>query len=104
MDFTISKLEEIWTADDKKLGMANAIYHRTEGVDPELKYYASYLHVQNFDYGDDYYIPTDFIHGRDQKTGRLVLVNKFKEVLENTWTRMPEFILHGDGRIEKLTV
>ncbi|NIT55781.1 MAG: hypothetical protein GWN00_05955, partial [Aliifodinibius sp.] len=71
MELTISKLEEVWTADDKKLGVANAIYHRLEGINPELKYYASYLHVQNFDYGDDYYIPTDFIEGRDEETGRL---------------------------------
>jgi hypothetical protein len=104
MDFTVSKLEEIWTADDKKLGVANAIYHRLEGVNPELKYYASYLHVQNFDYGDDYYIPTDYINGRDSNSNRLTLKATFQEVLSNTWTRMPEFILHGNGRIEKLTV
>jgi hypothetical protein len=104
MELTISKLEEVWTADEKKLGVANAIYHRLEGVNPELKYYASYLHVQNFDYGDDYYIPTDFIVGRDEETGRLSLNRKFQEVLENTWTRMPEFVLQGNGRIEKLTV
>jgi len=103
MDFTINKLEEVWTADDKKLGVANAIYHRLEGVNPELKYYASYLHVQNFDYGDDYYIPTDFIDGRDQKTGKLSLRKTFHEVLENTWTRMPEFVLQGNGLIEKLS-
>lgn len=104
MELTISKLEEVWTADDKKLGVANAIYHRLEGINPELKYYASYLHVQNFDYGDDYYIPTDFIEGREEETGRLSLNRKFQEVLENTWTRMPEFVLQGNGRIEKLTV
>lgn len=103
MEFTINKLEEIWTADDKKLGITNAIYHRLEGVNPELGYYASYLHVQNFDYGDDYYIPTEFIKGRDQKTGLIVLEKTFKEILENTWTRMPEFILHGSGQIEKLS-
>jgi hypothetical protein len=103
MDFSISKLEEVWTADDKKLGVANAVYHRLEGVNPELKYYASYLHVQNFDYGDDYYIPTDFIDGRDQKTGKLSLRKTFQQILENTWTRMPEFILHGSGQVEKLS-
>ncbi len=102
MDFTINELEDVWTADDKKLGVANAVYHRLEGVDPELQYYASYLYVQNFDYGDDYYIPTDFIKGREGNTGALFLKTTFKEVLENTWTRMPEFILHGYGRIEKL--
>lgn len=104
MDFTVSKLEDIWTADDKKLGVANAIYHRLEGVNPELKYYASYLHVQNFDYGDDYYIATDFINGRDSKSNRLTLKVTFQEVLSNTWTRMPEFILHGNCHVEKLTV
>lgn len=102
MDFTVNELEEIWTADDKKLGVANAVYHRLEGVNPELGYYATYLHVQNFDYGDDYYIPTDFLKGRDEKTGLLVVQKTFQQILENTWTRMPEFILHGNGRIEKL--
>lgn len=103
MDFAIKKLEEVWTADDKKLGVANAIYHRLEGVNAELRYYADYLHVQNFEYGDDYYIPTDFIEGRDETTGQLVLKTTFQKVLEKTWTRMPEFILHGNGQIEKLT-
>jgi hypothetical protein len=103
MDFVINKLEEIWTADDKKLGVANAIYHRLEGVNSELRYYADYLHVQNFDYGDDYYIPTDFIAGRNEKTGTVTLKKTFQEVLNNTWTRMPEFILHGQGQIEKLS-
>jgi hypothetical protein len=103
MDFTVNKLEEVWTVDEKKLGVANAVYHRSEGANPELKYYASYLHIQNFDYGDDYYIPTEFIKGRDDKTGLLVVDKTFNEVLKNTWTRMPEFILHGNGRIEKLT-
>ena len=102
MDFAINKLEEVWTADDKKLGVANAIYHRTEGVNPELRYYADYLHVQNFEFGDDYYIPTDFIAGRDDMTGHLKLQDTFQKVLNNTWTRMPEFILHGNGHIEKL--
>lgn len=104
MDFTINKLEEVWSADDKKLGVANALYHRLEGVNPDLGYYASYLHVQNFDYGDDYYIPTDFVKGRDGKTGLLMLQTTFQKVLENTWTRMPEFILHGSSQIEKLPV
>lgn len=103
MDFAINTQEDVWTADDKKLGVANAIYHRLEGIDPKLRYYAAYLHVQNFDYGDDYYIPTDFIKGRDEKTGHVVIRNTFQKVLENTWTRMPEFILHGHGRIEKLS-
>jgi hypothetical protein len=102
MDFAIKMLEEVWTADDKKLGVANAIYHRLEGVNPKLRYYADYLHVQNFDYGDDYYIPSDFIKGRDEKTGLIVIEKTFQQVLQNTWTRMPEFILHGNGRIEKL--
>lgn len=103
MDFAINKLEEVWTADDKKLGIANAIYHRLEGVNPKLRYYADYLHVQNFEFGDDYYIPTDFIKGHDEKTGLLMVDKTFHQILENTWTRMPEFILHGNGQIEKLT-
>jgi hypothetical protein len=102
MDLSIKKLEEVWTADHQKLGLIEAVYHRLEGVDPDLGYYATYLNVQNFDYGDDFYIPTDFIEGRDSKNGHLLLKTKFITVLENTWNRMPDFIADGQARFEKL--
>ena len=102
MDLSIKRLEEVWTADNQKLGLTEAIYHRLEGANPDLRLYASYLNVQNFEYGDDYYIPTDFIQGREPETGRLLVKEKFITILQNTWTRMPDFIVHGQGRLEKL--
>jgi hypothetical protein len=102
MDLSIKKLEEVWTADNQKLGLTEDVYHRLEGVDPDLGFYATYLKVQNFDYGDDFYIPTDFIEGRDSKSGYLLLKTKFITILENTWNRMPDFIAGGQARLEKL--
>lgn len=102
MEVDIKKLDEVWTADDKKLGLATAVYHRKEGVDPQLKFYASYLYVESFDYGDEYYVPTEFIASRDPQTGRVKLSVKLQKVLEYTWSRMPDFVAAGKARQESL--
>jgi hypothetical protein len=105
MDANIKKLDEVWTSDDKKLGVVQALFHRPEEeVDPAVKYYASYVEVENFMYGSDYFVPTDFIAGRDEGTDVIRLEVSFKEVMERTWFRMPDFIARGRARKEKLQV
>ncbi|MDX1614340.1 MAG: hypothetical protein R3300_08525 [Candidatus Promineifilaceae bacterium] len=99
----IRKLDEVWTADDKKLGLAQKLYHREGQSDPKLKLYGSYLEVESFDYGDDYYVPTDFIEGRDAEAGRVYLSVKLQKVLENTWSRLPDFIARGNRQEEALS-
>ncbi|MCI0394894.1 MAG: hypothetical protein L0332_17090 [Chloroflexi bacterium] len=102
MELDIKRLEEVWTADNKKLGLAQSLFHRLGGVDPELGFYDTYLEVENFEYGDDYYVPTDFIKGRDPKTGRVMLSISLQKVMERTWSRLPDFVAHGQARKELL--
>lgn len=101
MDTPIKKLEEVWTADGRKLGQATTLYHRLEDIDPELELYAQYLEVCNLDIGDNYFVPTDFLR-REGADGRLVTTVNFREVMERTWTRMPDFVFSRAGRKEEL--
>ncbi len=64
MDLDIKKLDEVWTADAKKLGLAQQLFHRQDEVNPDLQLYASYLEVENFEYGEVFYVPTDFVADR----------------------------------------
>lgn len=98
----IHKLDEVWTADSQKLGVAHHLYHNLGEVNPDLQLYASYLEVESFDFGDDYYLPTDFITGRDPATGRVHLDVTLKQVMEATWFRRPDCIVRGQARQEEL--
>lgn len=102
MEDSIKRFEEIWTVEGKKLGLAKYLYHRQSEINPKLQLYARYLEVENFEYGDDYYVPTDFIEGRDPESGEISLSVSFDEVMRRTWFRMPDFIAHGDSRREEL--
>lgn len=94
--------DEIYTADDVRLGEARRLYHRDPAeTNPDLLLYGSYLEVENLDYGDDYYIPVDFIAGHDGE-GKLVLRVKMREVLTRTWSREPDFVAHARARVEDL--
>ena len=101
MDIQIKKLEEVWTADGQKLGLAVHLYHRLEGVDPKLELYEQYLEVENLEIGDNYFVPTEFLR-RDGEGGRLATTVKLRAVLERTWTRQPDFVFSRAGRREEL--
>lgn len=103
METTIKKLDPVLTSDDQQLGVAESMYYRLVDIDPAVGYYAAYLVVQNFLLGDDYYIPTDFISGRDSQ-GRVRLTVSLKAVLDHTWSRMPDFIAHHQVRQTNLEV
>lgn len=102
MDLGFKRFEEVWTEDDKKLGTAQALFHRLDEVNPELLYYASYLEVESFEYGATYFVPTDFIAPREAESGRVTLAVTLKEVMEHTWFVMPDFIAHSKARKEEL--
>lgn len=51
MELEIKKLDEVWTADSQKLGLAQYLFHRTKEIDPDLQYYASYLEVEDYQFG-----------------------------------------------------
>jgi hypothetical protein len=98
----IRKHDEVWTADNIRLGVAHQLVHRTGDINPQLQLYATYLRVKNFELGQGYYVPTDFIAGRDPATGQIRLTLPFKTVTARTWTRMPQFVLSGLARMEEL--
>ena len=95
MDHDIRKFDEVWTADEKKLGLAQKLFHRQNEVNTDLQLYATYLEVDNFEYGEGFYIPTDFITGRDPVTGHLLLSVSTNQVMNHTWFRMPDFVAHN---------
>jgi hypothetical protein len=102
MEPTTTKLAKVWTYDSELLGLAQRLFHRNEGVEPDLLLFKSYLEVENYQLGATYFVPTDFIdHGRVEDGG-LWLVSSFREVLERTWARMPVFVARGDGIEESL--
>lgn len=94
--------DQVFTSDEQYLGSARILYHRPENeVNPQLLLYASYLEVENLKYGDNYFVPTDFITQRDAQS-RLHLSATMRQVQERTWTRQPHFVAHGQAKIEKL--
>lgn len=101
MSVDIKKSEEIWTSDHRKLGQAHRLFHRQKDVNPELKLYATYLYVVSFEMGDDFYIPIEYINGREEN-GRLLLNVSMNKVQDLTWTRLPDFIAKGEAKAEDL--
>ena len=102
MDFDIKRLDEVWTADSKKLGLAQHLYHRQDEANPALLLYASYLEVEDYDYGENYFVPTDFIVDQLPVSGRIELDVTMDEVMKRTWVRMPDFIILGKSSEEPL--
>ncbi|MDT8307721.1 MAG: hypothetical protein RRC07_17435 [Anaerolineae bacterium] len=98
----INKLDQVYTKDDHHLGVAQRLYHRTHDVRPGWKHYAAYMLVQSFAQGNSFYVPTDFVAGRDPQTGHIVLTVTAKDVETRTWARLPDFVLHGEASSEEL--
>lgn len=99
----INKDDTVITQDGVELGTARVLYHRDPAtVNPDLLWYASYLEVENLDYGDNYFVPTEYIVGHDAGTKRLTLSVSFHKVLDLTWTRQPDFVAHGQAAVEEL--
>ncbi|MFN2189144.1 MAG: hypothetical protein ACK2T3_10295 [Candidatus Promineifilaceae bacterium] len=100
----MKKLQTIWTSDDRKLGLAQRLFHRIEGVEPKVLLYGTYLQVENFELGSTYFIPTDFLIEEASEEGKLRVSKTFQEIQQLTWFRMPTFIASGKGREEPLPV
>lgn len=99
---TINKRDQVFTEDNRLLGAANRLYHRTAEVRPGWKHYETYLLVESFTQGNSFYVPTDFIGERDPQSGHIRLMVTGRTVENKTWTRRPDFILHGEARQEEL--
>ena len=102
MELNINKLDEVWTADEKKLGLAQNIFHRLEDINPDLQLYATYLVVENYEFGEVFYVPTDFISEPQEESQRLILSLTRDQILNRTWFRMPNFVASDQARKESL--
>lgn len=92
----------VYTADDEWVGDAFRLYKRLKDVNPQLKLYAYYLKVVNLRIGEDFFIPTDFIERYDAQTQRLVLRLTAKKMMQETVSRMPDFVAHGEAEVVPL--
>lgn len=100
METKISDATNVVTRDGRHLGLARRIFRRRQEINPQLKLYAAYLQTRSLESGEDYYIPTDFIAGNEE--GSIILTVDFNKVARETWSRMPDFVAHGDADKEEL--
>ena len=89
---TIKKGAAVFTSDGTRLGQTVRLFHRLEGVDPEVKLFADYVQVRDWHLGDEFFVPTDFIDRVDPTSGDISLVVKLSRVDSEQWTRAPQFI------------
>ena len=103
VELTINEFDEVWTSDAFKLGDARCWHYRPEEeVSPGERLYARYLEVENFELGDSFYVPSDYIAGYDEAGAKVVLDASLKQVMGYTWTRTPDFVARKQGRIVPL--
>jgi hypothetical protein len=92
----------VWTADGHDIGYATRLHHRQNEVNPDLKFYGSYLELFSIPLGGDTYIPTDYIRNYDPTDNKLLLSVTLNDIAKETWNRMPTFIAHHRATTEAL--
>ncbi len=92
----------VWTADEHNIGEAIRLHHRQEDVNPDLKFYGSYLELFSIELGGDAYIPTDFIRDYDPAENKLTLAVTLREINKEAWNQTPLFVAHDKATIEPL--
>lgn len=103
MEITMKRRDRVFTADGYQLGLARSLHYRPEHeVNVEEQLFPVYLKVENFELGDDFFVPLEYIEDRDPETGAINVDATMKEVLKYTWSRMPEFVALMQGRKELL--
>jgi hypothetical protein len=102
MELNINKLDEVWTSDGKKLGLAQNLFHRLDDINPDLQLYATYLVVENYEFGEVFYIPTDFIAEPQEDSQGVTLLLARDQILQRTLFRMPNFVASDQARKESL--
>lgn len=98
----IKRFAEVWTADDKPVGQAIRLHHRTHDINPALKMYETYLESNSVKMGGPVFIPTDFITHYDPASGKVLLAVDMRTVQRETWDRTPDFIAHRTSKVEEL--
>ena len=92
----------VWTADSHDIGYAIRLHHRQNDINPDLKFYGSYLELFSILLGGATYIPTDYIRNYDPVDNKLLLSVTLKDIAKETWDRTPSFIAHHQATTEAL--
>ncbi len=96
----IKPMDEVWTLDGRKLGVARRWHFRPEDeVSPAELLYAAYLEVKNFDLGDVVYVPDIFLIESDGDGSQVLVDATARQVMQWTWTRTPDFVARGDSQV-----
>lgn len=99
----IRPMDEVWTLDGHKLGVARRWHFRPdEEVNPAERLYAAYLEVKNFELGDVVYVPDFFAIERDESSGHVMVDATMRQVMRRTWTRTPDFVVRGRSHVVPL--
>ena len=99
----LQAFDEVWSADAQKLGVARRLHFRPEEqVDEGARLYPIYLEVENFELGDDFFIPVRYLEARDPGADSVKVGLKLKTIMNRTMNRMPDFVAKMEGRVEIL--
>ena len=95
--FEIHVNDTVKTSDGQILGYVKALHSQPDPsmIDPKLKLFGEYLEVFNLDLADDFFIPRDYVAEKEQT--HLILEMTYEAVINNTLSRAPQFIAHGQA-------
>lgn len=101
---SVRRMDEIWTEDEYKLGVACSLYYRpADEIDLKNELFPVYLGIKSYELGDTFFVPTPHLAERDDESGRVWLDTTMKGVLGRTWSRMPDFVAKRQGRRVELS-
>lgn len=104
MDFSLTRLDTVYSKDGELLGTPLFIAHRLENdenINPELGYYPAHVRIVSRSLGTNFHVPTEFFAERDATEGTVTLSITKHQVL-NHWMRLPKFVARGAFRREDL--
>lgn len=103
IEMEIREGDEVVSADGYDLGVARSLHYRpADEVNADEQLYAVYLKVVNYELGDEFFIPVDFLQMREDKNEPVTLTVPVKFVQRRAWSRAPDFVAHSLGRTERL--
>lgn len=89
----------VMTKDGVQLGLAQSMYRAEPEDGLEVKPYLSYLKVFDFNSGDDYYIPMEFV---TESSEDVSLSLSQKQILAKSMSAMPRSVAYGSAEIVHL--
>lgn len=95
MQIDVKFHDEVVTADNDRLGVAQRLYHYSGEDFLETQGFRDFLKVFDFETGDDFYIPTDFLVGRDAAKRAVQLSLTSYDVQQRTFSRKPRAIAYA---------